>query len=120
MRELIMLDETGHSEFSWTEDTDEVMIEFIQKKMKQGVRFFILEPRKILPDKMKPVNSVFDIGPNRKVSVSDSDMRKIVESGYPISTSVASDENLKTTGIAKTATEVVQNRTMAMRPVRGG
>lgn len=121
MRELIMLDETGHSEFSWTKDTDDVMIDFIQKKMKQGVRFFILEPRRILPDKVKEIDSVLDIGSNRRVSVSDSDMQSIINDGHPVSTKIRDDSStLNAIGLAKTAAEVLNNRTVAMKPARGG
>lgn len=120
MREMIMLDKTGHSEFSWSKETDHVMVGFIQKKMEEGIRFFILEPRLIFPDKMKKIDSVIDIGANRKVVVSDSDMQKIIESGHPVATKLGVNPELKSVGIATTPQQVIDNRTIAIKPARGG
>ncbi len=120
MSEMILLDETGHSEFSWTPDSDDVMIEFIENKMKNGVVFFILEQRFILPDKKKQISKAHQSLSTRKVIVNDRDMQKIIDAGHQISTKTSGTEIGNTIGKLTKAKDAIGQRIMGVKKMAGG
>lgn len=120
-RSLTMLNERGDTTIVWDEDQDGEMEKIIAKKMKQGVSFFIVEPRffGLLPPKKTELKKAKDARKFRALAIPDEDLSAFVSSG-------AGDEvvtptgKVSTKGKAKTAKQAAQSQTVGVRPARGG
>ena len=85
MRNLTMMNSSGHVTILWDEDADEKMIEVIEKKMAAGVAFYTLEPvagglaaprrKKLTNAQQAPQNG------QRALAIDDADLNALVESG---------------------------------------
>ncbi len=119
-RSLILLNDTGDVEITWDSSNDDVMRELIDKKMKEGVRFFILKP---FPGGFlyrKTAMKTMDDLKENKVKVGDKDVEKLFEAGKVQVIRNTSGATLETQGIAKTAAEASKKRTVGIKPLQGG
>lgn len=115
MRSMCLLNKMGDTSIVWTPDMDEKMLSVIQKKMSEGITFYIIDSDMV----RKPARSAFDVGPERKVIVGDADFEQLFRDGV-ISMSERNEGQIRTLGIARTAEQVAQNHTVGVRQQRGG
>lgn len=123
-RSLTLFDSSGDTTIAWDEERDEEIRAVIEKKMAEGIRFFIVKPR--LGGLIKPVKEqitkVSDIE-NNAVSISDDDFIRLMSSN---STGIVPvDSRKETTEIevvraAQTSTEVSTNHSIGVRRISGG
>jgi hypothetical protein len=85
VRRLTVLNEAGDTTISWTEDRDEEMEAIIQKKMDQGVTFFIVTRGrgKTLTQRGPKLDRAADARKQRALVIPDEDLAKFVEGGLP-------------------------------------
>jgi hypothetical protein len=72
-----MLDKSGDITFAWESDNDEAVAVMIQKKMDQGVRFFIVQP---FAGSEVEITRIEDIV-GRELRVHDEDFAKLLTEG---------------------------------------
>lgn len=120
-RAITFLDQSGDTTIAWTEDRDEEMLPIIQKKMDEGIVFFIIEPRLggWLPPKKTELKNAQDAAQHRALSIRDEDFAKFVGSGAGevIPTPSASATKSRK---AKDAKEVASSESVAVKPLKGG
>ncbi len=120
-RSMTILDGSGDSTIAWTEDQDEQMRNFIQKKMDDGWSFFIVKPHLggMLPPKKVKIKKISELKEDdRAVSLRDEDFAQLIQAGLGIGSKPAGE--IETTGRAKTAAEAARTSTVAVKPKRGG
>ena len=119
-RSMTLLNEMGDIEVTWDSQNDDAMREVIEKKMKEGVRFFILKP---FPGgflfRKTALKTIADLKENR-VKIGDGDVEKLFEAGKVQVIRTDSGATLETVAIAKTADEASKKRTVGVKPLQGG
>ncbi len=121
-RAITILNEQGDVTISWTSDRDAEMASIIAKKMKQGVTFFLIEPR-LDPNgpliRGKPLKKAADAKKYHSLLVRDEDFAKFVESGAgeAIKTPGA---KVKTVRRSKDPAEVARSESVGVQQRRGG
>lgn len=120
MRSTVLLNENGDTTIAWDESNDEKMIELIQKKMNEGMTFFIIKQKffNLIPVKVRLKNTD-DVLENRQVIVKDEDFNEVITNG----TAVPYKRNatdIETVAVATTAKEAAQNHTVAVTQRKGG
>lgn len=123
-RSLTLFDRSGDTTIAWDEERDAEIRAVIEKKMAEGVRFFIVKPRLggLVKPKKEEITDVKQIE-NNAVSIADEDFIKLMSAN---STGIVPvDSKKETTEIevvraAKTATEVSTNHSIGVRPLAGG
>lgn len=121
MRSTTLLNEQGDVTLVWTEDQDEEMEAVIEKKMAEGVAFFIVEPRffGLLPPKRIEITEASMARKHRAIAVRDADFARLFEAGK-IEAVPTGDAPLKGSRKAKSAKEAAQSQTVAVKSRRGG
>lgn len=119
-RSLTLLNEMGDIEVTWDSSNDHVMREVIEKKMKEGVRFFILKP--VLGGafyRKTALRTMSDLKENR-VKIGDNDIENLFVEGKVQVVRTASGAELDTIGIAKTPEQAAKTRTVGIKAFSGG
>ena len=119
-RSMTLLNEMGDVEVTWDSKNDDAMREVIEKKMKEGVRFFILKP---FPGGFlyrKTALKTMDQLKENRVKIGDNDVEKLFEAGKVEVVRTQSGASLETVGVAKTAKEAASKRTVGVKPLQGG
>lgn len=119
-RSMTLLNEMGDVEVTWDSKNDDAMREVIDKKMKEGVRFFILKP---FPGGFlyrKTALKTMDQLKENRVKIGDNDVEKLFEAGKVEVVRTQSGASLETVGVAKTAKEAASKRTVGVKPLQGG
>lgn len=119
-RSMTLLNEMGDIEVTWDSQNDDAMREVIEKKMKEGVRFFILKP---FPGGFlyrKTALKTMDQLKENRVKIGDNDVEKLFEAGKVEVVRTQSGATLETVGIAKTAKEASTKRTVGVKALQGG
>lgn len=121
-RALTILNETGDVTITWDAENDERMIEIIEKKLKAGITFFLIEPRMnglVAPDTSKKLKKVKDALKHRALSMKDEDFEAMVAEGKAelVRTPAAP---VRTVRKAQTAREVASGESVGVRPMGGG
>lgn len=118
---LILLNENGDTTISWDETNDDKMIALIEKKIKEGMTFFIVEPRimGMFPMKKKLV-SADDSLKQRMVIVTDADFNDILLNGTADAYKREDNSPITVTGVLKTAKEAVNKHLVGVTQRVGG
>lgn len=121
LRALTMLNEMGDVTLVWEEQNDAAMEALIQKRMNEGITFFIITPRLgglVAPDRTKLENAA-EAMKHRALSIPDEEVQKFVSGGLAevISTPIAS---VKGSRRSKSAKEVSKSESVGVRQRRGG
>lgn len=121
-RTLRLLDKNGDVVISWTAEHDEEIEKIIEKKMAEGMTFFVLEVQAggLLPPIKHKLESAGDARKYRAITIDDPDFSAFVESGKGTVVSAPTGKPMKTTRRAKSAKEVTENTTVGLKPKRGG
>ena len=122
IRSIILLNEMGDVEVAWASSVDDRMRTMIEKKMKEGVRFFILKPMAggALYRKSK-LRSIRDLKEMR-VKIGDEDFEKLFAEGHvSVARAQTGGRTIETERPARTADEVIQSRrAVGVRAFSGG
>jgi hypothetical protein len=117
MRSLTMLNESGDTTISWTEDRDEEMQAIIEKKMAEGVTFFIID-REHDGARMK-LEHPFDARRYRALAIPDEDLARFVSSGSGVAVPT-STAPVRRSRVSRSAKEVASSRSVGVKQRRGG
>lgn len=82
-RAVTILNDAGDQTIVWTEDRDDAMVEIIRKKMREGVVFFIIEPRffGLLPSRKTQLGDADEARKYRALAIRDEDFAQFVSEG---------------------------------------
>lgn len=115
-RSLTMLNESGDTTISWSEDLDDEIADIIQKKMNEGVTFFIIEREH---GSRQRLENVIDAFKHRALAIPDDDLRKFVESGAAVA-GPTPEEPIKSSRVSRDAKEVAKSKSVGVRARKGG
>lgn len=123
---LTLLNRSGDTSITWSEDQDDAMEELITRKMAAGVTFFILPKRKSTrgaAPKPKPFTTFEAARKHRALSIPDADFSKFVLEGkgtaIPTPPSVA-EGKARGVRVSTSAKEVSKSRSIGIQPRAGG
>jgi hypothetical protein len=120
-RSLTLLNATGDITLTWTPDRDGEFKAMIEKKMQEGWSFFIVKPAMFgLVKRTVALANTDDIGENRTVILKDKDAEALFLKGGVEITTIRDLNKIDTDRRSKDPEEVVNNHTVAVRPLRGG
>lgn len=123
---LTYLNEFGDITIAWEDDSNDEMVNVIQRQMDKGMTFWSIEPRfaGLLPPRKTKLNSIDDIKDDRILSMNDEDFFKLVADGAAAAITPSKSYNpLTFLKRLKSPKEVVENETKTaavMKPLRGG
>ena len=120
-RLLTMLNEAGDTTVSWTEDRDSEMEAIIEKKMKEGVTFFVVERGRgqTLTKRGPKLEDAADARKQRALVIPDEDLAKFVGSGAGEAVK-SPGSPIKKSRISRDAKEVAKGESVGVRQRRGG
>lgn len=121
MRELRLLDRNGDVVISWTEEHDDAIEKIIEKKMAQGMSFFVLEPKAggLLPPTRTKLENSADARKYRALAIDDPDFSDFIAAGKG-TVEVHDPVPIKTSRRAKTAKEVVGSSAIGLKAKQSG
>lgn len=116
---MTLLDSTGDTTIVWDEDTEQKMLEIIDKKMSEGFIFYLVKPSKIplMPSRQVRAKKLAEIKSAGAVVIRDEALEALFRDGAIATTK---STGFETVGRAKSATEVVKGHSVGVRPQRGG
>ena len=120
MHSMTMLDQTGDTTIVWDEDTEQSLLPIIEQKMKAGVIFYIIKPRKfpLLPPKKVRAKSIFDIQKAGAAVIKDEALSDLFQRGKV--QTVSGEGAIEVVKKATSAAEVSRSHSVAVKPERGG
>lgn len=120
-RSVTFLNEAGDTTISWTEDRDDEMQTIIEKKMAEGVTFFVVERGRgqVLTKRGAKLDDASEARKHRALAIPDEDLRKFVESGAGEAVPAASAPVTKSR-VSRDAKEVAKSESVAVKQRRGG
>ena len=120
-RVLTMLNEAGDTSISWTEDRDLEMQSIIEKKMAEGVTFFIVVRGRgqTLTKRGPKLEDAADASKQRSLIIPDEDLRKFVEAGSGKAVATPTGKITKSR-VSRNAKEISKSETVGVKQRRGG
>lgn len=121
LRALTILNEMGDVTLVWEEQNDDAMAALIQKRMDEGVTFFIITPRLgglVAPDRTKLKNAT-EAMKHRALAIPDEEVQKFVSGGLAEVISTPA-EPVKGSRRSKSAKEVAKSESVGVRQRKGG
>lgn len=130
---ITWLNLSGDVTITWDKNNEAAVLELVEAKMKAGFHFFIIKPRffGLLGSKKVKANTLGEIQAAGKVVAADdaficarpklydTEVESAVESGSVTLVTATSTEK-ELVRLSTSATEIVSNQTVAMRPIVGG
>jgi hypothetical protein len=118
---MTLLNAAGDQTLVWDEASDEMMIPIIEKKMAEGVVFFIVEPRffGLLPPKRTELRDAEEARKHRALALRDEDFARLVAAGN-VGTAATPAKPTRGARISRSAKEVAGAQSVAVRHPRGG
>ncbi len=120
-RATTILNESGDVTIVWDEGQDDMMEAIIQKKMDQGITFFLIEPRLggLAAPKHTELRAAAEARKHRALSIRDADFAAFVDSGA--GTTIATPPaKAKTTRVSRVAKEVAKAESVGVQQRKGG
>jgi hypothetical protein len=114
---LAMLNESGHTMISWTDDLDDEMEKIVEKKLAEGVTFFIIE-RSDTHKRIGKLEEAAEARKHRALEIPDEDLQKFVGSGATLTHTP--DEPVTSSRLSRDAKEVAKSDSVGVKPRRGG
>lgn len=117
-RTLILMNQLGDVEISWDSDQDEAMREVIQKKMDEGIRFFMVNVKgtKVSRKRLKDLDDL----QRYRINVKDEDIQALFEAGKVEFAKRESGDVHVTTHLAASAAEAASGASVAVQQFKGG
>lgn len=121
VRAMTLLNDMGDTTYVWEEADDEKWLAVIEKKMKEGWVFFVVERRfwDLQAPKLTELKRARDALKTRTVLVKDPDVEELLEAGHGVAVKTP-DAKVSARRKAKTAEDTVGEETVATRAMKGG
>ena len=123
IRATTLMGRNGDTTIVWTEEADDQYRDFIEKKMKEGFVFFIIEPRffGMLPPKRIQVTAgnLEAVMKQRALTFDDTEVFKLLDAGVGQTVPTPSTP-VTTVRKTKDAAEAAKHETVGVRPLKGG
>lgn len=116
MRSLSLLNEMGDLTITWEADKDDEMAAIIQKKLDQGVRFFLIEPFTKNQVEIKTLGDV----KGRTISVPDEDVQRLFTDGKVGIIKRITGTVIDTIRASTSAKEIAQSHSVGTKQYQGG
>jgi hypothetical protein len=121
IRAFTLLNNSGDSTITWEKDNDEVMRALIEKKMAEGMAFFIIHPKALgfIPRPKSRISDVEEIMKRRSVAVKDEDFAEIIAAGMA---GVTERPEIDTERAEQSydAAQIARSQSVGVMPMRGG
>jgi hypothetical protein len=121
IRAFTLLNNSGDSTITWEKDNDEVMRALIEKKMSEGMAFFIIHPKALgfIPRPKSRISDVDEIMKRRSVAVKDEDFAEIIAAGMA---GVTERPEIDTERAEQShdAARIARSQSVGVMPMRGG
>lgn len=114
-RALTLLNQAGDTTIAWTPDRDAEMKDLIEKKMRQGITFFIIEERGL----RYPLSKASEAKNHRHLAISDADFAAFVSEGKAEAVKTP-DAPVRKSRRSKDSTEIAKSHSVGVRPMAGG
>lgn len=120
-RSLTLLNECGDTTISWTEDRDDEMEAIIQKKMDEGITFFVVKRGRgqNLTERGPKLGNATEARKQRALVIPDEDLTKFVGSGAA-SVTRPPESPIESACISRDAKEVAKGQSVGVKQRRGG
>lgn len=119
MGSLILLNEMGDVEISWDSAQDDTMRQIIQKKMDEGIKFFVMKPMLGgMFQRRSKITSVAELDKTR-IQVKDEDIERLFSEGK-VDFHRRSGGEIEISHRATTAAEAAAGDTVGVRQFQGG
>lgn len=115
-RSMTLLNEMGDLTITWDSDKDDEMAKIIQKKLDQGIRFFVIQP---FNKKHVEVKTLADIT-GRTITVPDEDVEKLFTDGKVGIIQRVVGTVVDTIHAATSVKEIATNHTVGVKQLSGG
>jgi hypothetical protein len=119
-RSMTIMGQMGDLEIAWEEQNDDAMREFIERKLKEGVTFFVYKPTLggLLPNRKVELKKIKDL--DRHLLVKDPDVAALVAS--QVATLQRRDQSLasQTPVSSRNAAEIARSRSVGTPAMQGG
>lgn len=121
-RALTLLNEAGDVTIVWDEADDEKMIAIIEKKLAEGVVFFLIEPRLggLMPPKKTALRQADDALRQRAVSIHDEDVARFLETSATAETMKSPEKPVRARKRSTDPKEIAASESVGVRQLRGG
>ncbi|MDW9481899.1 hypothetical protein GOB57_24940 [Sinorhizobium meliloti] len=121
IRAFTLLNNSGDSTITWEKENDEVMRALIEKKMKEGVAFFVIPPKVMgfIPRPKSRIGDVDEIMKRRSVSVKDEDFAGIIAGGLAKITE-RPDIDTERAEQCHDPAVIARSQSIGVMPMRGG
>ena len=120
MGSMILLNETGDVTIEWSDEHEESMRALIEKKLSEGYSFFILEKRFFgLMETKQKVTDIDQIQKGTKLLLRDEDAIRLFNDGK-VKVKKNRSKELSTSKRSSDVDEILNNDSIAVRPVAGG
>lgn len=121
IRAFTLLNNSGDSTITWEKENDEVMRDLIEKKMKQGVAFFVIPPKALgfISRPKSRITDVEEIMKHRSVSVKDEDFARIITAGLANVTDRPEIDTERAEQCHDPAV-IARSQSIGVMPMRGG
>ncbi len=116
-RSMALMNEMGDLTITWEADKDDEMATIIQKKLDQGIRFFIIEP--FNKSQMTQVRKLEDIK-GRQITVPDDDIEKLFTEGKVGIFKRVTGTVMNTITTSTSAKEIAASHSVGVTQLRGG
>jgi hypothetical protein len=121
IRAFTLLNNSGDSTITWEKQNDDVMRTLIEKKMGEGMAFFVIHPKALgfIPRPKSRISDVDDIMKRRSISVKDDDFAEIIASGLA---GIAKRPEIDTERAQQCydAATIARSQSIGVMPMRGG
>jgi hypothetical protein len=121
IRAFTLLNNSGDSTITWEKNNDEVMRALIEKKMAEGMAFFIIQPKALgfIPRPKSRISDVEEIMKRRSVAVKDEDFAEIIAAGMA---GVTERPEIDTERAEQSydAAQIARSQSVGVMPMRGG
>ncbi|MCS4088702.1 hypothetical protein [Rhizobium sp. BK176] len=121
IRAFTLLNNSGDSTITWEKDNDEVMRALIEKKMSEGMAFFIIHPKALgfIPRPKSRISDVEEIMKRRSVAVKDEDFAEIIAAGMA---GVTERPEIDTERAEQSydPARIARSQSVGVMPMRGG
>jgi hypothetical protein len=117
-RTLILMNQLGDVEISWDSNQDEAMREIIQKKMDEGIKFFMVNVKgtKVSRKRLKDMDDL----QRYRINVADDDIKALFETGKVEFARRDTDTVHVTTHRTTSAAEAASGASVAVPQFKGG
>lgn len=122
LRAMTIWNDSGDSTITWDETNDDMMRQVIEKKMAEGVTFFIFPEKALgfIPLPKRRARNLHEAMKGRAVSVRDEDFARIVAAGAADVRPRPAGMDISVAEQSRDPVRISRSQSVAVRPMAGG